>query len=125
MQRIRLQPATLMDPQRFSLGWRVGNMIFLAGALGAESDGTYSPDIRDQTRRALEKLAVVLREANGSLTDIVKMTVFITDMRLRERFTEARAEFFQHDAPASTLVQVVALAYPGALIEIEGIAVLD
>jgi enamine deaminase RidA (YjgF/YER057c/UK114 family) len=66
-----------------------------------------------------------MQEAGGSLTDIVKLTVFITDMRWRDGYGEVRAEFFPADPPASTLVQVVALADPKALIEIEGIAVLD
>jgi enamine deaminase RidA (YjgF/YER057c/UK114 family) len=125
MPHTRLQPASLPDPVRYSHGFRVGNTVYLAGALGTEADGSISSDIRLQTRRALEKLAAVMREAGGSLTDIVKITVFITDMRWREGYGEVRAEFFPHDPPASTLVQVVALADPSALIEIEGIAVVD
>lgn len=125
MSRLRLQPASLADPVRYSHGFRVGNTVYLAGALGTESDGTSSPDVRIQTRRAFEKLATVLHEAGGSLTDIVKLTVFITDMRWREGYGEVRAELFPHEPPASTLVQVVALADPSALIEIEAIAVLD
>ena len=125
MSRIRLQPASLPDPVRYSHGFRVGNTVYLAGALGTEADGSMSPDIRTQTRRALQKLATVMQEAGGQLTDIVKLTVFITDMRWREGYGEVRAEFFPSDPPASTLVQVVALADPNALIEIEAIAVLD
>ena len=125
MPRTRLQPASLPDPIRYSHGFRVGNTVYLAGALGNEPDGSLSPDIRIQTRRAFEKLATVLREAGGSLAEIVKLTVFITDMRWREGYGEVRAELFPHDPPASTLVQVVALADPSALIEIEAIAVLD
>jgi 2-iminobutanoate/2-iminopropanoate deaminase len=125
MSRIRLQPASLPDPVRYSHGFRVGNTVYLAGALGTEADGSMSPDIRTQTRRALQKLATVMQEAGGQLTDIVKLTVFITDMRWREGYGEVRAEFFPSDPPASTLVQVVALADPNALIEIEAIAVVD
>jgi enamine deaminase RidA (YjgF/YER057c/UK114 family) len=123
--RTRLQPASLPDPIRYSHGFRTGNTVYLAGALGSEPDGGFSPDIRVQTRRSLEKLATVMQEAGGKLTDIVKLTVFITDMRFREGYGEVRAQFFPGDPPASTLVQVVALADPNALIEIEGIAVLD
>lgn len=125
MPKTRLQPASLPDPGRYSHGFRVGNTVYLAGALGNEPDGTFSPDIRIQTRRAFEKLTTVMREAGGALTDIVKLTVFVTDMRWREGYGEVRAQFFPHDPPASTLVQIVALADPSALIEIEGVAVLD
>jgi 2-iminobutanoate/2-iminopropanoate deaminase len=125
MPHRRLQPASLPDPVRYSHGWRAGNTVYLAGALGTEADGSLAPDIRVQTRRAFEKLATVMREAEGSLADIVKLTVFVTDMRYREAYGEVRAEFFKGEPPASTLVQVVALAMPEALIEIEGVAVLD
>jgi enamine deaminase RidA (YjgF/YER057c/UK114 family) len=103
----------------------VGNTVYLAGALGTQADGSMAPDIRAQTRLACEKLETVMREAGGSLADIVKLTVFITDMRWREGYGEVRAQFFRGEPPASTLVQVVALADPDAVIEIEGIAVLD
>jgi len=125
MARTRLQPSTLADPVRYSHGFRVGNTVYLAGALGTEADGSFAADISTQTRRAFEKLDTVLREAGGALKDIVKLTVFITDMRWREGYGEVRAQFLPSDPPASTLVQVVALADPAALIEIEGIAVLD
>ena len=125
MARQRLQPANLEDPIRYSRGWKVGNTVYLAGAIGHNPDGSLSPDIRVQTRRSFEQLEAVLKEAGGSLDDIVKMTVFITDMRYREGYGEVRAELFKGDAPASTLVQCVALAAPGALIEIEAVAVLE
>jgi enamine deaminase RidA (YjgF/YER057c/UK114 family) len=125
MARQRLQPKHLEDPVRYSRGWKVGNTVYLAGAIGHNPDGTLTPDIRVQTRRSIEQLQAVLAEAGGTLKDIVKLTVFITDMRFREGYGEVRAEFFPGDAPASTLIQCVALAAPGAMIEIEGIAVLD
>ncbi|MDE3077148.1 MAG: RidA family protein [Chloroflexota bacterium] len=125
MARVRLQPKQLEDPIRYSRGWKVGSTVYLAGAIGHNPDGTLSPDIRVQTRRAFEQLEAVMKEAGGSLSDVVKTTVFITDMRNREGYGEVRAEFFPGAAPASTLVQCVALAVPGALIEIEGVAVLE
>jgi enamine deaminase RidA (YjgF/YER057c/UK114 family) len=125
MARTRLQPASLPDPVRYSHGWRVGNTVYLAGALGNEADGTFSPDIRMQTRRVFEKLATVMQEAGGSLTDIVKLTVYITDMRHRDGYAAIRSEFLPNDPPASTLVQVVALADTAAVIEIEAIATLE
>ena len=125
MARTRLQPKDLEDPIRYSCGWKVGNTVYLAGAIGHNPDGSITPDIRVQTRRSIEQLEAVLKEAGGSLKDMVKLTVFITDMRYREGYGEVRAQMFPGDAPASTLIQCVALAQPGALIEIEGIAVLD
>ena len=125
MAKTRLQPKELSDPVRYSRGWKVGNTVHLAGAIGYHPDGSLSPDIRVQTRRALEQLALVMRDAGGTLADIVKLTVFITDMRNRDGYAEVRAEFFPGDAPASTLIQCVALADPGGMIEIEGVAILE
>lgn len=125
MARQRLQPKDLEDPVRYSRGWKTGNTVYLAGAIGHNPDGSLTPDIRVQTRRSYEQLEAVLKEAGGSLQDIVKTTVFITDMRYREGYGEVRAELFKGDAPASTLIQCVALAAPGAMIEIEAVAVLD
>lgn len=128
MARQRLQPKDLEDPVRYSRGWKTGNAgstVYLAGAIGHNPDGSLTPDIRVQTRRSFEQLEAVLKEAGGGLKDIVKMTVFITDMRYRDGYSEVRASLFSGDAPASTLVQCVALAAPGAMIEIEAVAVLD
>src|SRR5712692_6636755 len=99
MARTRLQPANLADPVCYSHGWRVSNTVYLAGALGTESDGSLAPDVRVQTRRAFEKQRQVMHEAGGTLTDIVKLTLFITDMRLRDGYSGVRAQFFPHDAP--------------------------
>lgn len=125
MARTRIQPASLADPGRYSLGWKTGNTVHLAGAIGHEPDGSLSPDIKVQTRRSFEQLEAVLKEAGGSLQDLVKMTVFITDMRNRDGYNEVRSSLWNSNPPASTLVQCVALAQPGALIEIEGVAVLE
>ncbi|HUZ77894.1 MAG TPA: RidA family protein [Chloroflexota bacterium] len=126
MDKVRIQPAGIKDPERYSLGWKLGNTVYLAGAIGYNEDGSLSPDIRVQTQRAWDRLAAVLREAGGSLRDIVKVTVYLTDMRYQQAQGEVRAALFPPGTPpASTLVQCVALAEPAALIEIEGIAVLD
>ncbi|MBV9121583.1 MAG: RidA family protein [Chloroflexi bacterium] len=127
MTRTRIQPASLRDPVRYSLGWKVGNTLYLAGALGADPEGRFSPDIKDQTRRAWQNIDAVVKEAGGrGVQDVVQVTVFITDMRYRQAQGEVRSELFEPGRlPASTLIQCVALADPEAFIEIEGIAVID
>jgi len=75
MPRTRLQPVSLPDPVRYSHGFRVGNTVYLAGALGTEADGSLSPDIRTQTRRAFDKLATVLREAQGLSTLLAERSI--------------------------------------------------
>jgi reactive intermediate/imine deaminase len=123
-----IQPPGRPDPRpRYSHAWKVDKTIYVAGQLATDTAGQLVGlnDIRAQTRQAFENLAAVLEAAGASMRDVVKTTVFITDMRHREGYSEVRQQFYTSDPPASTLVQVVALAEPGALIEIEAIAVVD
>ncbi|HZR97888.1 MAG TPA: RidA family protein [Chloroflexota bacterium] len=128
MARTVIQPPGRPDPRpRYSHAWKVGNTIYVAGQLATDASGKLvgANDMRAQARQAFENLAAVLEAAGASLADVVKTTVFITDMRHRDAYSEVRQQFYKGDPPASTLVQVVALAEPGALIEIEAIAVVD
>jgi enamine deaminase RidA (YjgF/YER057c/UK114 family) len=81
-------------------------------------------DFDGQVREIFRLLGVTLAEAGGSLADMVTMTVFITDARLGDRFTELRKEIFRADFPASALITVRALARPELLVEVQGIAVV-
>ena len=128
MARSVIQPPGRPDPRpRYSHAWKVDKTIYVAGQLATDTAGQLVGlnDIRAQTRQAFENLTAVLEAAGASMRDVVKTTVFITDMRHREGYSEVRQQFYTSDPPASTLVQVVALAEPGALIEIEAIAVVD
>src|SRR5581483_10014639 len=112
-----IQPASLRDPRpRFTTAWKVDNTIYVAGQTASEEQGVAGPgDIRVQTRTALERIRTILEAAGASMQDVVKTTTYVTDMRFREAYGEVRQEFWPSDPPASTLVQIVALATPGAL----------
>jgi reactive intermediate/imine deaminase len=128
MARTAIQPADMADPRpRYTHGWRVGNTVYVAGQLALDKAGTLvgPNDIKAQTRQIFENMRRILEAGGAGLRDVVKVTVFVTDIRYREGYGEARQEFFRTDPPASTLVQVACLAIPGALIEIEAVAVLD
>ena len=103
-----------------------GRMIFASGQVARDVDGQLvgPGDIRAQTRKTLQNLQAVLAEAGATMDDVVKVTVFVTN--LSEHFAaihEVRAEFFAAPYPASTLVEVSRLVDPEMLIEIEAIAV--
>jgi enamine deaminase RidA (YjgF/YER057c/UK114 family) len=68
---------------------------------------------------------MIVEAGGGTMDDVVKVTVFVTDVRYREAYGEVRSEFFGPNPPASTLVQISNLAVPDALIEIEAVAALD
>src|SRR6267142_5436913 len=128
MARTAIQPVDMADPRpRYTHGWRVGNTVYVAGQLALDKDGKLvgPNDIGAQTRRVLENMRRVVETGGASLRDVVKITVFVTDIRYREGYGEVRQEFFGATPPASTLVQVAGLAIPGALIEIEAVAVID
>src|SRR3954453_6602947 len=103
-----------------------GRTIWLAGQVAAEdSTGrSLAADFDGQVREVFARLGRTLEEAGGRLADIVTMTVFITDARLGDRFTQLRCEIFGDNFPASALITVAGLARPEMLVEVQGIAVI-
>lgn len=128
MARIPIAPPGMKDQRpRYTLGWRVGNTIYVAGQLPYDKDGNLvgKGDIKAQTRRIFEQIKMIVEAGGGKMDDVVKVTVFVTDVRYREAYGEVRSEFFGANPPASTLVQISNLAIPDALIEIEAVAALE
>jgi enamine deaminase RidA (YjgF/YER057c/UK114 family) len=72
----------------------------------------------------MENLKAALAAANATFDNVVKVTTYVTDMSQIQALREIRASYFGANPPASTLVQVVALAMPDLMIEIEAIAVV-
>ena len=103
-----------------------GRTIWLAGQVAAEdsSGRSLAADFDGQVREVFARLGRTLEEAGGRLADMVTMTVFITDARLGDRFTQLRREIFGDDYPASALITVAGLARPELLVEVQGIAVI-
>jgi hypothetical protein len=75
-------------------------------------------------RRIFKLLNATLEKAAGKLSDMVQMTVFITDVRYGDRLTQIRREIFGDNFPGSALITITALANPDAKIEIQGYAVI-
>ena len=104
-----------------------GTTVFLAGVTVTEDAAGKSliGDFDGQVREIFARLGKTLEEAGGKLADMVTMTVFITDTRYGDRFTQLRREIFGDNFPASALITVTGLARPGMLVEVQGIAVID
>ena len=104
-----------------------GRTIWLAGQVAIEDGNGRSliGDFDGQVREVFARLGRTLEEAGSKLSDMVTMTVFITDARLGDRFTELRCEIFGDGFPASALITVAGLARPGMLVEVQGVAVAD
>lgn len=102
-----------------------GTTLYLAGVGGSHDDDGNLLDFAAQTRRAFTRISENLEAVGGKLSDMVTMTVFITDVRFGNEFTEIRKEFFDDNYPGSALITVVGLARPEMLVEVQGIAVID
>lgn len=128
-----INPPSLGAPRGYANGilTQGGRLLFLAGQTGMDASGQIvNPfDLIDQFQRALENLQAVVTEAGGGLTDIVKLTIFVTDKRAyhaqRGRIGEVYRAFFGKYFPAMTLIEVKSLYDANAMIEIEGIAVIQ
>ena len=103
-----------------------GRVVWLAGQVAGEdaSGRSLAADFDGQVREVFARLGRTMEEAGGRLADMVTMTVFITDARYGDRFTELRREIFGDDFPASALITVAGLARPEFLVEVQGIAVI-
>ncbi len=108
----------------YSVGIRVGDMIYTSGQLGIDRNtGELAPGgIEAETRQALHNLENVLQASGSSLSLVVKTTVFLRDMGEFTRMNAVYAEFFKEKPPARSTVQVAALPKNGA-VEIEAIAI--
>ena len=106
---------------------RAGDLLFIAGQVARPLDGgrtLVGGNEYEQTRQIFSRIKCICEAAGGSLDDIVKMTIYMVDIRNNTEVWRARREFFSGDFPASTLVEVRSLAGPETLVEIETIAYL-
>ena len=104
-----------------------GRMVFIAGQTASDHDGKVVGvgDARAQTRFILEKIQRAVGAAGGTINDVVAMSVFSTDVKYHRDINETRREVLGTNFPTSTMVQVVALARPELLLEINAIAVIS
>ena len=107
----------------YSAAIKVGNMIFTSGQLPVNPvDGSMPTDIKEQTKQSLNNIKGILSEQGYSLSDVVKTTVFITDLNQFGDINAAYSEMFGNHKPARSCVQVAKLT-KNAGIEIEVVAV--
>jgi 2-iminobutanoate/2-iminopropanoate deaminase len=102
---------------------RAGDLLFVSGFVPVDGEGHLvgGDDVVAQTRQVLANLAA----AGATFADVVKVTVYLTDIEDRARINPVRQEIFGDTRPASTLVEVSALSTPGAKVEIDAVALLS
>ena len=102
-----------------------GGLLFISGLVGVDREGTIvADDVVAQTRAVFANLRAVLAAAGSGIEDVVKVTVYLTDVNDRARINPVRQEAFGSVRPASTLVEVSRLAVPGAKVEIDAVALI-
>lgn len=121
-------PPGVYNPAAYTQGMRVTGaqtLLFLSGQVAYDKNGdaSHRGDFKGQTREAFRALKALVEDAGGTMDNIVKLNIYVTDIRYRADLAPVRQEFFAK-SPASTLVAVTALAHPDWMIEIEAIAAL-
>ena len=124
MERISTEP-DFYAPYRISQAMRVGDLIFVSGQAAIDAHGIVGAgDFGAQAEQAFGNLREVLEAGGSSMRDIVKVTIYLTDMANFPKIVDLRGKWFSEPYPADTIVQVVALALPELEIEIEAVAVV-
>ena len=110
----------------YSQAVKVGNTVYLSGQipLVPETMEVVQGDMRVQVRRVFDNLKAVAEAADGSLADVVKLNVFLTDLAHFPLVNEVMAEYFAQPYPARAAVQVAALP-KGVAVEMDGVMVLE
>jgi enamine deaminase RidA (YjgF/YER057c/UK114 family) len=114
-------------PGLWSNGIRAGDFLFISGQVARPFDGAkglVGSDEYEQARHIFSRIQRICEAAGGSLEDLVKMTIYLVNIKNNTEVWRARREFFSGDYPASTLVEVRALGTPETLVEIETVAYL-
>ena len=107
----------------YSQAVRVGDTVYLSGQipLDPQTMELVEGDIGARARRVFDNLTAVMQEAGGSLSDIVKLTIYLVDLEQFGQVNEVMAEYFDAPFPSRATVAVAALP-KGAPIEVEGVA---
>lgn len=101
-------------------------ILYLAGQVAYDKDGSvaHRGDFKGQARQVFDSIKKLVEAGGGTLANVVKINTYVTDVKNRAEYRAVRDEFFGSKGPASTMVQVSALAHPDYLIEVEAVAII-
>ncbi len=126
MDRQEYRVAGLSEPiSHYTDAVRFGRTLHISGVAPLDSTGrVVSEDPAEQTEQIFRNMQLVLNEAGGSFAGVLKVTVFLTDISDRHLINPVRQRIFGPHRPASTLIEVKALAIQGMKVEIEAVVAL-
>jgi enamine deaminase RidA (YjgF/YER057c/UK114 family) len=123
IRRVTSQAAPEPPPGTWSNCLVVNGVAYVAGLVARREDGkVVEGDEYQQAKATFAKMRGLIEAAGGAMSDVVKVVIFVTDIKNREKVWRARREVFSGNFPVSTLVEVAALASPDLKVEIEAIA---
>lgn len=124
-QRVEIRLPGMDEPiSHYTDAVRFGDTLYISGVapLDAQNQVVYRDDVLGQADYVLATMGRILAQAGGSFADVLRVTVYLIDIKDRPRINPIRQKYFGQTRPASTLVEVSALAVPGMLVEIEAVA---
>ena len=129
MEKRQINPWEWQNAFGYSQAWRVDapqSIVYVAGQVAITPDGTVlsDADFATQARQVFRNLQTVLEQSGAGFKDVVKVNVYLTDISRLQEYRDVKAEFVSGPQPASTSVEIKALAVPGLMIEIEAVAIL-
>lgn len=121
-----IAPTNVHPARGYSHAIKVGNTIYVAGQVGRDEQGkTVEGGFEAQADRAFANLALVLQAAGAKPTDIVKLNLYFKNMEDSSKLRDPWRKYLGKHFPATTAVQIVRLAEPEFLLEVEAIAVVE
>jgi len=126
-ERQRISSGSPYEPLvGFSRAVRVGDTVYVSGTVAWGDDGKLAGigDMYAQAKQAIRNVETALLQAGASLNDVVRTRIYVTDISRLVEAARAHGEAFGEIRPASSMVEVSALAEPEMLFEIEAIAVI-
>jgi reactive intermediate/imine deaminase len=129
MEKTQVNPWTWQDRAGFSQAWTVRDaeqVVYVSGQVSVSADGEVvgDGDFEAQVHQVFQNLQTVLTQAGATLDAIVKITIYLTDITRLRDFGQLKGRYIEGPQPASTAVEVKALALPGLMLEVEAIAVI-
>ncbi|HSI36815.1 MAG: RidA family protein [Phycisphaerae bacterium] len=108
----------------YSRAVRAGAHIAVTGTVGVNADGTYSKSLGEQTRRSLAIVRAAIEALGGTLENVIRTRMYVTDVTKWEEVAKVHGEVFAEIRPATTIVEVTKLIDADAQIEIEADAIV-
>ena len=122
-ERIVITPPGVSPNPALSPGVRVGELLFISGNVANDANGNLvgPGDCEAQSRQVMSNIRAIAEAAGASMSDVVKITCFLTDVNDYAAYGRVRSETFSNSPPASSTVIVAALVRPEFLVEVEAV----